>query len=294
MLHGIGLKEPAACAGLSENQVANFLHHRNGRNNRAVLFITCAAFMLHALDILLVEFPELKDEIAQVFSSAQECNSANHSSAQSTPVSRLIKCITEKVTENTVQVGRLCGDRLTSFFKGSPNGNHFINTVLLICLLPTVGFHILTLTGHTNMLDSFWLRLQDVLHTSGHLKYQEVYLFYAIFRCTMPRATFAELFRRKTGSMVCRVPSFIAGLGCEYDARGWTYVHLDEALEMLIIRQVKGLNTSMLPYLESCGAWLLVASKERMLMRKVTAASSAYQRTRNYEHDGSSAVPLCM
>lgn len=161
-----------------------------------------------------------------------------------------------------------------------------IQTVLQTCLPPTVGFHVLSRTGHTNLLDSFWLRLNNVLHASGHLKYQELYLFYGLFRSIMPQASFADLFTSKPGAMVARVPSFTAGLGSPYDARGHTYVHLDEALETLIIRHVKGLKNLMLPYLESCGAWLLLVCGARMLIRTVTAAPRAYRRFPNDDHGG--------
>ena len=91
--------------------------------------------------------------------------------------------------------------------------------------------------------------------------------------------------------MVARVPSFTAGLGTLYDSRGWTYVYLYDALEMLIIRFVKGLNVLMLPYIESCGAWMLEYSKARMKIRTITAASRSYQRARVADTDNQGDVP---
>lgn len=102
----------------------------------------------------------------------------------------------------------------------------------------------------------------------------------------MPRVTLDELYKAKPGAMVARVPSFTAGLGNPYDKRGWNYVHLDEALEMLIIRLVKGMIVKMLPYLETAGAWLLPVSHARMRIRSVTAASRTYKPQRGEDTAG--------
>ena len=87
--------------------------------------------------------------------------------------------------------------------------------------------------------------------------------------------------------MVARVPSFTSGMGSPYGKRGWTDVHLDESLEMLIVRLLKSLNITMLLYLDNAGAWLLMVSRARMLIRMVTAASRAYRPVRwNGDADG--------
>lgn len=285
MLHGMGLQELAACSGLSQGHANKILQHSHARNNRAVLFSICAAMMVHCIDLLLTECPDLKDAISMVSSMSESEERASEDQTRS----RLMKYTTELVTQKTIRIRSLCRARVSSFFSQNPNDRHLMNTILLLCLLPTVGFHVLSRTGHTDVVDSFWLQLNTVLHTSGHLKYQELYLFYGFFRSIMPRTTFKELFTRKPGAMVARVPRFTAGLaspipGCPYDEREHTYVHLDEALEMLIIRHVKGLNTIMLPFLESYKAWLLAVCKARNIARTVTAASRSFGRIRNDEH----------
>ncbi|PXF40069.1 hypothetical protein BWQ96_10220 [Gracilariopsis chorda] len=83
--------------------------------------------------------------------------------------------------------------------------------------------------------------------------------------------------------MVARVPAFTSGLRNLYDKRGWNCVHLDDVLEMLIVRLLKGLNVSMLQYQETAGAWLLVVSTARMLIRSVTGASRSYHLARHPE-----------
>lgn len=67
MLHGLGLKELAECGGLSQSQVNNILHHSHARDNSAVLFNICAAMMMHAIDLVQAECPDLKDSISACF-----------------------------------------------------------------------------------------------------------------------------------------------------------------------------------------------------------------------------------
>ena len=105
-----------------------------------------------------------------------------------------------------------------------------MGTVPFACLLPTVGFHVLSRTGHADVLESFCLRQNNILHSSGHLKHQELYLYYAFFRSIIPRMAFDDIFKNNPGAMVARVPSFTGSMGCPYDKRGWLYVHLDECL----------------------------------------------------------------
>ena len=283
MLDGLGLQELARCCGLSDSQVENILQHSHARNNRAVVFSICAALIIHASDIIVSEYPDLIDEIERVKRGGSD---------ESVPGAEFIQsvlgtCISEKVKPSTVVIGRLLREKVESFFSKSPNGKHIISTTLFTCLLPVVGFHVLSRTGHTDVVDSFWLRLNNILHASGHSNYQQLYLFYGFFRGIMPRVVFHDLYTEKPGGILARVPSFTAGLGSPYDSRGWTYVHLDEALEMVIVRLLKSLNVTMLPYLESAGAWLLTVSHARMLIRTVTAASRAYKHVRgNGDADG--------
>lgn len=159
-----------------------------------------------------------------------------------------------------------------------------VGNVLFNCLLPILGFHVLSRTGHTDILDSFWLRLTGIMHSSRHLNYQELYLEYAFFRSFMPNITFNDLFRNKPGAMVTRIPMFTSAYREGYNKRGMNYVHLDKSLEMLIVRLVKGLNVTMLPFRESSGAWLLAVSRARMILRSVTAATRSYRQERTNEH----------
>ena len=108
----------------------------------------------------------------------------------------------------------------------------------------------------------------------------------------MPRAVFRDIYTDKPGGMVARVPSFTSGMGSTYDKRGWTYVHLDESLQMLIVRLLKSLNVTMLPYLENAGAWLLMVSRARMLIRTVTAAARAYRPVRGNGDADADVTPL--
>lgn len=72
ILHGLGLKELAEVSGLSASQLNNISHYSHARNNRAVLFNICAALLLHVIDIVQAENPDLKDSIDTVL--AQTCN----------------------------------------------------------------------------------------------------------------------------------------------------------------------------------------------------------------------------
>ena len=176
----------------------NILKHGHARNNQSVLFNICAALIIHTTDLVQTECPDLKDEIEKVLLTS----SSVETDAETPRASPLLRCITQKVSESTLQVGRLCRERVSTFFSQSPNGKHIDTTFLFVCLLLTVGFHVLSRTGHTDVLDSFWLRLNNLLHASGHLKYQELYLFYGFFRSIMPHVSFTDLFKNKPGTMV--------------------------------------------------------------------------------------------
>lgn len=265
----------AGCCGLSKSQIENILHHSHARNNRAVVFSICAALIIHTTDIVLTESPELKDKIESMKKNGDELETGGRAIP-----GKLESFTTTIVTSSTTAIGRLLREKVATFFTKSCNGKHFVDTALFTCFLPVVGFHVLPRTGHSDVVDSFWLRLNNVLHASGHLNYQQLYMFYGFFRGTMPRAVFRDIYTDKPGGMVARVPSFTSGMGSPYDKRGWTYVHLDESLEMLIVRLLKSLNVTMLPYLENAGAWLLMVSRARMLIRTVTAASRAYRPVR--------------
>ncbi|PXF42221.1 hypothetical protein BWQ96_08049 [Gracilariopsis chorda] len=108
----------------------------------------------------------------------------------------------------------------------------------------------------------------------------------------MPRTMFRDIYENKPGGMFAHVPSFTSGMQSAYDQRDWTYVHLDEALEMLIVRLLKSLNTTMLQFLERAGAWLLPVSHARTLIRMVTASSHPYGRIRGCGDEGEEVSPL--
>lgn len=108
----------------------------------------------------------------------------------------------------------------------------------------------------------------------------------------MPGVVFHDLVTEKPGGMPARVPPFTTGRGCPYASRGWTYVHLDEALEMVVVRQLKSINVTMNPYLESAGAWLLTVSRARIMTRSVTVASRAYKRVREDGDAHADITPL--
>ena len=183
MLDFLGLQELAECSGLSRSQVVNILKHVHARNNHSLHFNVCAALIIYTTDLVQAEFPDMKDKIEEVMLGRAPIT--RETEVSSTYV--LLECVTEKVTKKTLSIHRLCRSRVMEFFSRSPNGEYFVSLVLFICLLPTVGFHVLSRTAHTDVVGSFWLRLNNVLHTAGHIKYQELYLFYAFFRAIMPR-----------------------------------------------------------------------------------------------------------
>ena len=177
MLDGLGLQELARCCGLSDSQVENIIQHSHARNNRAVVFSICAAVIIHASDIIVSEYPDLLDDIERV---------KRRGSDESVPEAEFIQsvlgpCVSEKVKPSTVVIGRLLREKVESFFSKSPNGKHIISTTLFIYLLPVVGFHVLSRAGHTDVVDSFWLRFNNIIHASGHINYQQLYLFYSFF-----------------------------------------------------------------------------------------------------------------
>lgn len=113
-------------------------------------------------------------------------------------------------------------------FSGNPNGKHFTMTVLMTCMLPTPEFHVLSRTGHTDINDIFWLHFNSMLHSSTHLKYQELSIFYAFMKGILPSQVIEDLYNRKPGRSMMKLLSFSEKGRNAVDPRGWTYVHLEE------------------------------------------------------------------
>lgn len=78
-----------------------------------------------------------------------------------------------------MECGALLRERIYSLSESGANSKHYIDTALFRCLLLTVGLHVLSQTGHTDVIESFRFRMNYSLHTSGILKYRELALFYA-------------------------------------------------------------------------------------------------------------------
>ncbi|CAN8065401.1 unnamed protein product [Agarophyton chilense] len=167
---------------------------------------------------------------------------------------------------------RLCRE-IENRYTEEPNGKEFVTTVLFSCLIPIVGFHVLSRTGHTDLTDAFWFKHNSILHSSTHLKYQELSLYYYFFRDIIPTFVQQELYVNKPGTAVMRLPRF-TGHGREaLDSRGFAYTHNDEALEMLIVRHLTRLSVNFLGHLEKSAAELMEVSIFRQMIRYMTGAS---------------------
>lgn len=79
-------------------------------------------------------------------------------------------------------------------------------------------------------------------------------MFQAFFRAIVPHTVVDDMFSHKPGAILARVHSYKYDSRRPYEMRGWNYVHLDEIIEMVIVRLVKGLNVVILPYLETIGS----------------------------------------
>lgn len=104
------------------------------------------------------------------------------------------------------------------------------------------------------------------------LVYQELYLFYSFFKSIMPRVTLSDLYDHKPGATVAGFHVLQRDWEV-FMIWGWIYVHMDEVLEMLIVRLIKALNVPVLPYLENSRVMLLSVCAGRMIIRTMTGAS---------------------
>ena len=205
----LGLQKLAECSELSRSQVDNILKHGHARNNHSLLFSVSAALIIHRADLVQAECTDMKDNLEGNLQGRTSMTRAKEVSSNSL----LLRCVTEEVTARTLSIARLFHSRVMELFSRSPIGEHFVSMILFTCLVHTVGFHVLHRTAHTDVVDSFWLRLNNVIHTTGHIKYPELYLFYVFFRALMPRVTFNDLFKDKSGAMIAPVPNFTDGFG---------------------------------------------------------------------------------
>lgn len=63
---------------------------------------------------------------------------------------------TELISKQVLKVGDDLIERLERMYCGGSNGTQFVSTVLLSCLLPTIGLHVLSITDHTDITKAFW------------------------------------------------------------------------------------------------------------------------------------------
>lgn len=113
------------------------------------------------------------------------------------------------------------------------------------------------------------------IHSSGHIKYQELTAFYTFIRGIIPDLVISNIFTEKPDSSFVKLPSFTGPNGDVLDIRGWTYVSMDEALEMVIVRHRKSSDITLIHHLENAYAWLGEVLKFRSLSRFFTGASRA-------------------
>lgn len=303
MLDGLGLEELAGCAGLSNSHVANFMKHSHARNNRAVLFNLACSMIVHLTDLTLLEDATLCADVEKMHRMATEKHvsqdSSQHTVPRRTPVppseegkGSLYEATTDIVTPDVVSIGEKLRRKVQSRFSVGPNGKHFVHTVLFCCLLPTIGFHVLSRTGHTHMVLPFWFKHNGILHSSTHLKYQELSIFFAFFRAILPTVVSEELFTNTPGRMVMKLLSFTGKGRFGVDRWGFGYAHSDEALEMLIVRHLKTLSFNFLAHLENSSAWLMEVSMFRSLVRYMTGASRSFGRKREEADGGESLGPI--
>lgn len=135
----------------------------NGRNNRAVLFNFTCEMVFHLMDMIVAEDAKLAMRVKLMHDRAREKDVVNESGNIILPrtddseekAGRLYEHTTRFVTKDIIDVGSLFRRKIQSMVCRGPNGMHFINMVLFSCLLPTVGFHVLSRTGHTDIMDAF-------------------------------------------------------------------------------------------------------------------------------------------
>jgi hypothetical protein len=208
-LDGMGLQEMAACCGLSAANVRNILSHSHARNNRGMLCNIACAMVLRVIDVCLAESPTLQDDLQD--------QSPDVEVPQLPDDFRHV--FSSLVTARVVWRGRRLRDAANSLASSSANGQHLVGTFLQACHLPALGFKSVGRSGHTDLLDSFLFRTIPLLHTSGHLKFQQLYIYYAFIRAVMPQLAVNDLYADKPGLSVLRVPSFTSGVSSGLSAR---------------------------------------------------------------------------
>lgn len=178
LLHGIGLQELAQCSGLSNTQIRKVLTHSHARDNRAFLFSLTCALVIHSIDIACQESPEVESALRR-FRSFVPTDKAVVTEAGA-PVSNIEandegSTLSHKtvsvVSKEVLSIGKKVRKALQADLCDGLSGRHFIGTILFGALLPTVGSHVLSRTGHTDVTEAFWFRLTYILHGSNHLKY---------------------------------------------------------------------------------------------------------------------------
>lgn len=290
----------------------NILSHTHARNNRAMLFNLACALIIHLSDMVILEDARIAGAVKKLHEGAEAkvitldifSKSDRTAKTASNPGARkaswngkshcgsLYDATTDLVMDDILRVGRILRETAEKQYGKGANGTHFVQTVLFECLLSTIGFHVLSRTAHTDISEAFWFRHNDISHSTNHLKYQELSIFFAFFRGIIPTVAVEELYTRKPGRSVMRLPSFTGRFKNAFDGRGWTYVHKDEGLEMLIVRHLKGLSVNFLGHLEDSTAWLLQVSKFRAFCRYMTGASRAFGSRRLTDDEGEAPGPI--
>lgn len=94
-------------------------------------------------------------------------------------------------------------------------------------------------------------------------------MFYIFLRRILPNAMVNSVYNKRPGITILKLPSFSGQSQNHMDSRGWTYVHNEEALEMLIVRLIKSLTTNLLGHLANSTSWLMEVFSFRCFRRYI-------------------------
>ena len=164
--------------------------------------------------------------------------SYSHFVCPTTP-GHLYDATSDLLIPEVLEIGRILRQKVEHHFTSSPNRKQFKSTVLFSCLLPTIGFRIISRISHTDCMQAFWFKHNSILHSTTHLNYQELSPLYAVFRGILPKYVRNVLFAENPGKAVLKLLSFTGKEKEGLDRRGWVYVHQDEAIKMLSVRYLR-------------------------------------------------------
>lgn len=241
---GTGMEEFLADSGMSPSQCENFTTYGHTRRNRRFFMQLATASVIKLCDTVLLDDATLKDKIVAI----DEMPHGSHE-ASLPPDCNIIIASGGLGSEATYQIGLMFLERFRELTQTTNfrNARFQVGTILLRLLIPATGYYVFGRLDQSNVVEKFLFNALPAMMRSPKITYCELLLCYGFVRSCMTDEMTTCLYKRTPGALL---------VGSRDVGNKSASLFHDEALEMSIIRHLKGLGCSSYEELRRGVAWV--------------------------------------